>query len=144
MIGAIGVDLIEIARIARLWQRSGDRFLHRVYTAAELAYCLHQHAPAAALAARFCAKEAVAKCLGTGIGDGVTWRSIEVVRDPAGPVSVRLHGRALCVAAQRGLQTFHLSLSHDEQRAIAFAVASRGSEPPLPPPVDASAAIPRA
>jgi holo-[acyl-carrier protein] synthase len=124
MIVAVGVDTIAIARIAALWQRSGARFLHRVFTADELAYCLGRAQPAAALAARFAAKEAVMKCLGTGWAQGVGFRQIDVRRLATGAVAVALSGAAAAHAARRGIATVHLSLSHSETDAVAFAVAA--------------------
>ncbi|CAI8043040.1 Holo-[acyl-carrier-protein] synthase [Geodia barretti] len=107
-----GVDLIEIERVAGVLERHGERFLRRVFTPGEIAYCRGR---APNLAARFAAKEAVMKSLGTGFR-GVGWRDVEVVRAPSGAPSPRLHGRALRIA---------ISLSHSRGFAVAFAVASR-------------------
>lgn len=123
MIVAVGVDLLEIARIERLWHRAGARFLTRVFTTGERDYCLGSGRPAASLTARFCAKEAVMKCLRTGWTGGVTFRSIEVVRDRRGGVALALHDQAAAFAAQAGVRRLHLSLSHNEHSAIAFVVA---------------------
>lgn len=123
MIVGVGVDQIEIERIARLCREGGARFLARVYTAAERDYCLGQQDPAPSFAARFCAKEAVMKCLGTGWTQGVTFASIEVRRNPGGAVEVHLEGVAAETARRLGIRRVHLSLSHDGTRAIAFAVA---------------------
>lgn len=123
MIVAIGVDLVEIPRIAALWQKSGEAFLDRIYTAAERTYCLGRSHPEQALAARFAAKEAVMKCLGTGWGQGVQFNNIEVVRQPSGAVAVDLHGRAAVVAEDRGIRRVLLTLSHTDGLAQAFAVA---------------------
>lgn len=123
MIVAIGVDSIAIARIEALWQRSGERFLCRVFTADECSYCLSRHRPAESFAARFAAKEAVMKCLGTGWANGVGFRQIEVVRETDGPVAVQLHGAAAARAAVRGIRRIHLSLTHTGEHATAFAVA---------------------
>lgn len=123
MIVAIGVDVLEIARIARLLRTMGPRFLDRVYTPLEQGYCASLQAPAPSLAARFCAKEAVMKCLRTGWTRGVRFRDIEVCRDAHGAVAVRLHGQAAGVAAARGIRRIHLSLSHHGTHALAFAVA---------------------
>jgi holo-[acyl-carrier protein] synthase len=123
----IGTDLESIARIEGLWQRAGTRFLQRIYTAAEVEYCLSLAAPAPSLAARFCAKEAVMKCLGSGWADGVRFCDIEVVRAASGAVAVVLHGRAAERAAARGIARVHLSLSHGDGQALAFAVAEGGS-----------------
>jgi holo-[acyl-carrier protein] synthase len=118
MTGAVGVDLIEVGRVARAVERHGARFLERVFTDAELAYC-GRHV--AKLAARFAAKEAVAKALGTGIG-AVAWREIEVVRDVAGRPGLALHGKAARLTRERGLGRPLLSLSHTREHAIAFVV----------------------
>ncbi|HLU38141.1 MAG TPA: holo-ACP synthase [Planctomycetota bacterium] len=124
---AVGVDLVDLDRIERLLDAEGDRFLARVFTAAEREYCMARARPVPSLAARFAAKEAVMKCLGTGFGEGVGFAQIEVVRSPRGEPSVALHGRAAAVAAERGIAGFRLSLSHGDRQAIAFAVALAAS-----------------
>jgi holo-[acyl-carrier protein] synthase len=123
MIVAVGTDAVAIARIARLWQRSGDRFLQRVYTAREADYCRSRAQPAESLAARFAAKEATLKCLGTGWAAGLGFVQIEVVRDVAGAVRLVLHGAAAARAQALGIRRFHLSLTHTDATAIAFVVA---------------------
>lgn len=125
MIVSIGVDSIAIQRIDDLWQRSGDRFLARVFTERERDYCLGKHHPAESFAARFCAKEAIMKCLGTGWSLGIAFHQIEVVRDERGAVGVQLHGFAAELAQQRGIQRIHLSLTHTGEQATAFAIAER-------------------
>lgn len=119
---ASGIDLIEVNRIELAIARYGERFLGRVFTGSELAYCRgrpHQ------LAARFAAKEAVSKALGTGIQhrDGVAWQEIQIVSDDQGKPAVQLTGRAARRAEQIGLSTFSLSLSHTREHAIALVVA---------------------
>jgi holo-[acyl-carrier protein] synthase len=116
---AVGVDIVEIARIEKTLSRYGERFLHRVYTAGELEYC--QGMPSR-LAARWAAKEAVAKALGTGMGD-VCWREIEVTGDERGAPRIRLHGRASAQAVRIGIRRLALSISHSRQYAVALAVA---------------------
>lgn len=123
MIVGIGSDLVAIDRIAALWQRRGDAFLGRVFTAAERSYCLGLAAPAASLAARFGAKEAVMKCLGTGWTDGIRFVDIEVVRNGNGAVGIQLHGKAATHAAARQIGRIHLTLSHDAGHAMAVAIA---------------------
>ena len=103
MIVGSGIDLVEIARIQHTVERYGQRFLDRVYTPAEQAYCLRKRNSAESLAARFAAKEAGAKALGTGITRGVNWLEIEVVREPGGRPALRFHGRAALVAASLGV-----------------------------------------
>ncbi len=117
---SVGVDLIETERIARALERWGDRFLEYVYTPAEVEYC-RNHIPE--LAARFAAKEALSKALGTGLR-GVRWREMEVLPDRRGKPLVRLHGRARQRAEELGLDEFAISLSHSRRYAIAFVVAS--------------------
>jgi holo-[acyl-carrier protein] synthase len=121
---SVGVDIVEIDRIARTLARFGERFLRRVYTEAEVAYCRGRPAR---LAARFAAKEAVAKALGVGIfwHEGVTWRDVEVTRDHRGKPGVRLHGSALERAQQEGLTQWALSLSHSREYAVAMVVATK-------------------
>lgn len=122
MILRTGVDTIELARIVQAVDAHGDRFLDRLFTPAERAYC---HGRTPSLAARFAAKEAVAKALGTGIWrQGVVWTDIETLSDPeTGAPVLHLHGAAAALAAAQGLTVWSLSLSHDRERAIAFVVA---------------------
>jgi holo-[acyl-carrier protein] synthase len=117
---ATGVDIIEIERVARAGARHGARFNNRFFTPQELAYCQGR---ADRLAGRFAAKEAVAKALGTGIGD-VRWTDIEVVCDERGGPHLVLHNEAASLAAARGLKEWAISLSHTTTHAIAFAVAT--------------------
>jgi holo-[acyl-carrier protein] synthase len=117
-----GIDLIEVNRIEIAIARYGERFLGRVFTHSELAYCRgrpHQ------LAARFAAKEAVSKALGTGIQhrDGVAWQEIQIVSDDHGKPAVQLTGKAARRAERIGLSSFSLSLSHTREHAIALVVA---------------------
>jgi holo-[acyl-carrier protein] synthase len=112
--------MIDVDRIARAAERYGDRFYARFFTEAEMERC--GHAPHR-LAARFAAKEAVAKALGTGIGE-VRWVEIEVDSDPRGRPLLRLHGAAAHLAATMGLTTWEISLSHTQTHAIAFVVAT--------------------
>ncbi|MGD2165462.1 MAG: holo-ACP synthase [Anaerolineae bacterium] len=121
---ASGVDLIEIARVERLVERYGDRFLHRVFTQLEIAYSRRRPAE---LAARFAAKEAVSKALGVGMRmmapAGILWREAEIVGDHRGKPLIRLHGRAAERATELGLSDWSVSLSHTDRLAIAFVVA---------------------
>lgn len=117
-----GVDLIELERIGQVIQRYGRRFLERVFTAQELAEVGES---TASLAARFAAKEAVAKALGTGIGD-VGWQEIEVLRGPARQPKLHLSGRAAVLADQLELDLWSLSLTHNQSHAIALVVAIGG------------------
>ena len=123
LIVAAGTDLVEIPRIQDLLRRRGPRFLERVYRPAERDYCMSRPRPAESLAARFAAKEAVMKCLGTGWSDGVGFCDVEVTRNAAGAVGVALHGKAAARSARLGISRMHLSLSHTGDLALAFVVA---------------------
>lgn len=122
MIVGSGIDIAEIGRIRKSVERYGERFLNRVYTAAEQAYCLRKRNAAESLAARFAAKEAGAKALGTGISFGVNWLEIEVVREPSGRPTLRFHGRALEIASHLGVKHAALSLTHTGELAMASVV----------------------
>lgn len=115
---AIGVDIIEIERIATSIDRFGDRYLQRVYTPRELAYC---NGRTTSLAARWAAKEATAKALGTGIGE-VGWQEIEVINADNGRPALELHGKAVDLARHLGISEFAVSLSHTKDYAVAFVV----------------------
>lgn len=121
MIVGIGIDLVEVARIAELAQRHGRR-LERLFTAQEVAYCQGRGRPAEAFAARFAAKEAFFKALGTGWGAGGDWTEVEVLRSEAGAPALRLSGRAAAAAAERGVARVHLSLTHTDETAAAMVV----------------------
>ena len=116
---ATGVDLIEVERVARSIDRFGERFLNRVFTPQERA-TLGDNPPR--LAARFAAKEAVAKALGTGIGD-IGWREIEIRTGERGRPLLTLHGNAARLAAELGLREWDISLTHTADMAAAVAVA---------------------
>jgi holo-[acyl-carrier protein] synthase len=122
MIVGTGIDLTEIARIQQSLDRFGQRFLDRVYTPAEQAYCLRKRKAAESLAARFAAKEAAAKALGTGISHGVNWLEIEVVREPSGRPTLAFHGRAAEIAARLGVSHASLSLTHTNDLAMASVI----------------------
>jgi holo-[acyl-carrier protein] synthase len=113
----VGVDIIEIDRIRRAISRSQDSFLNRIYTPAELVYTRN----VSSLAARFAAKEAVMKALGTGTR-GVGWKDIEILTNADGAPLVRLYGRALQKSTELGLTGFQVSLSHSRKYAIAFVI----------------------
>jgi len=117
-----GVDLIEVGRIAESMERFGERFLRRVYTAREIAYCSGRRSAAESFAARFAAKEAGAKALGTGMSFGVAWTQIEVARSSTGRPMLELSGAALRHAERLGVCAISLSLSHTDALAIAMVV----------------------
>jgi holo-[acyl-carrier protein] synthase len=124
MIVAIGTDAVEVERIRRAVDHPqwGERFRLRVFTDGEIAYCLKRARYAESFAARFAAKEAVMKALGTGYGRGVWWRDIEVVRTSGRP-QVVLHGGALARAHTIAATRWHLSLTHTAGQALAHVVA---------------------
>src|ERR1017187_577481 len=117
MIIGSGIDLAEIGRIQQSMERYGGRFLGRVYTAAEQAYCLSKRKSAESFAARFAAKEAAAKALGTGISHGVSWLEIEVVRETSGRPNLHFRGRAAEFAARLGARRAALSMTHTAELA---------------------------
>lgn len=117
----IGIDIEEIARVDELVARYGDRFIGRIFTDGEAGYCLRRRAPAQHLAARFSAKEAAMKALGTGRAQGVLWRDVEVVRD-GGPPQLRLHGGARRRFESLGATGTLLTMTHSRQLAIAQVV----------------------
>jgi holo-[acyl-carrier protein] synthase len=125
MIVGSGIDLVEIARIQQSVQRFGQRFLNRVYTAAEQGYCLRKRNSAESLAARFAAKEAGAKALGTGISRGVSWLEIEVVREPSGRPTIQFHGRAAEIAQTMGVAHVALSITHTATLSMASVVVEK-------------------
>lgn len=119
-----GVDMIEVERIVDAILRYGDRFFERFFTRQEL---IDANGRATALAARFAAKEAVAKALGTGIGE-VGWREIEILAGERREPRLRLHGDARRVSEALGLEHWSISLSHTHEHAVAVAVALSGSD----------------
>jgi holo-[acyl-carrier protein] synthase len=116
---ATGVDLIEIARIEEVIARHGKHYLERIFTPAELEYCGKR---LESLAGRFAAKEAVAKALGSGIGD-VSWKEIEILGDEQRAPTLALHGAAQSKAQELGLTNWSLSISHSQSHSVAFVVA---------------------
>jgi holo-[acyl-carrier protein] synthase len=121
---AVGVDIIELERVAAAVERHGQRFIDRVFTPVEAAICRGRPAE---LAGRFAAKEAVMKALGTG-ARGVAWREIEVLLNRRGKPLVYLHGRARQRAEKIGLNGLDVSMSHSREYAVAFVVASANSQ----------------
>jgi holo-[acyl-carrier protein] synthase len=119
MLVGTGIDLVEVERIAHSIERFGDRFLRRVFTDAEIAYCRAKATFAESFAARFAAKEAGAKALGTGIQYGVSWKELEVRRLPGQRPTLHLSGRARTIAGQLGVQHVSLSLTHTKTLAMA-------------------------
>jgi len=119
MLVGTGIDLADVPRIQKSITRFGDRFLDRIFTPREKAYCLRKRNAAESFAARFAAKEAAAKALGTGISFGVNWLEIEVTREPSGRPGLAFHGRAAQIAESLGVTNAALSLTHTEGIAMA-------------------------
>jgi holo-[acyl-carrier protein] synthase len=118
----IGVDVIECSRIQRSIERFGDRFLHRVFTDGEIEYSMSMKFPERHLAARFAGKEAVAKAFGTGIGKAMGWRNIDIRKKESGEPFLVFSGPAEIFAAERGVTSALITLSHTENYAVACAV----------------------
>jgi holo-[acyl-carrier protein] synthase len=114
----LGFDATDIPRVRRMVDEYGDRFLQRVFTAGELAYCTRRRDPVPHLAGRFAAKEAAMKALGTGHTQGVIWKDVEVVRR-AGPPTLVLHGGAARRAAAMRVASSLLTITHSEALAMA-------------------------
>ncbi len=122
MIVGVGIDLVETARMARVVEEHGDRLLERVFTPSERADCAARVDRVQALAARFAAKEACLKALGTGWARGLSFRQVEVVRDEAGRPSLHLAGPAAGRAQEMGVRRIHVSLTHQKGAAAAVVV----------------------
>ncbi len=122
MIVGTGIDITEVPRIAASIEKFGRRFLRRVYTDGEMRYCDSKANRMERYAARFAAKEAAMKALGTGWNHGVRWRDVEVARQPGGRPTIAFHGRAAEFAAKLGAKNVALSLSHTAEQAIAQVI----------------------
>ncbi|HTM14503.1 MAG TPA: holo-ACP synthase [Bryobacteraceae bacterium] len=122
MILGSGVDLCEVPRIEAAVARYGSRFLERIFTAREIAYADRKANRFERYAARFAAKEAGMKALGTGWHGGIAWRDFEVVNLPSGRPTLNFHGRAAEVAAKLGVRHVALSLTHTKEQALAMVI----------------------
>ena len=122
MIVGSGIDIAEVPRIRHSIERFGDRFLNRIFTAGEISYCDSKANREERYAARFAAKEAAMKALGTGWSRGVRWRDCEVVRLPGGRPTMKFHGKAAEFALKLGSKNVALSLSHTAEQAIAQVI----------------------
>jgi holo-[acyl-carrier protein] synthase len=118
----IGVDLVECARIQHSLDRFGEKFLHRVFTEGEIKYSMSMKFPARHLAARFAGKEAVAKAFGTGIGKAMGWRNIDIRKKSSGEPFLVFTGPAQDLAANRGVTSALITLSHTDHHAVACVV----------------------
>ena len=122
MIVGTGIDIIEVPRVAAAVERFGERFLNRIFTEREIAYCHSKQNAMERFAARFAAKEAGFKAIGTGWRYGVAWRDVEVGREPGGRPTICFHGEAAQFAARLGVRRASLSLSHTAEQAIAHVI----------------------
>lgn len=127
MIVGLGTDIIEITRIGQMIERHGELFLQRVYTESEIRYCQQRKECMQHYAARWAAKEAVMKTLGTGFAKGIGWQDVEVVNLKNGQPEIRLSGGAKEFAAQRGIDQILITISHCRAYATATAVALQHS-----------------
>jgi len=119
-----GIDLVDNRRIADLIQKHGERFLARIFTSTERAYAdSSKKRNIEHYAARFAAKEATLKAIGTGWRNGIAWTDIEIVREPSGKPNIILTGKAAEIAHQQGISAWQISISHTETHAIASVIA---------------------
>ena len=126
MIYGIGVDLVKVARIEGVLARYGDRFLSRVFTEREIAFCRGKPWAAAGFAMRFAAKEAFSKALGVGLRKGgIRWREVEVIPNPMGKPEIYLSGRAATLCEAAGIENIHLSLTDEAAHALAVVILER-------------------
>jgi holo-[acyl-carrier protein] synthase len=122
MIVGLGLDISEIDRIEAAIKRHGAPFIERLFTPAEVAYCESHKGKYERYAARFAAKEAAMKALGTGWSRGVRWRDIEVTREPSGKPTLRLAGVAAEIARRMGVKNISLSITHSGNLALAEVI----------------------
>ena len=122
MILGTGIDIVEVPRIAQSIERFQTRFLERVFTPAEIRYCASKANAVERYAARFAAKEAAMKAIGTGLRGGITWKDFEVGREPGGRPTMLWHGKAAQVAERLGMRRSHLSVSHTAEHAVAYVI----------------------
>ena len=128
MIYGIGVDLVDIERIARVLERWKERFIQRVFTPEEAETCLKRAKPASPFALRFAAKEAFSKALGLGMRQGVRWKDVEVFHHPGGKPGLRILGRSLEICRKNNITGYHVSLSDDGEYGVAMVVLEKDNE----------------
>jgi holo-[acyl-carrier protein] synthase len=119
MVNSLGIDVVEVKRVKILMEKWGDRFLHRVFTPLEIAHCNSKKTPEQSLAARFAAKEAILKAIGTGLSQGISWTSMEIVSDKNGAPIAKLGKR---IKDKIGDKKILISMSHTKEYAIAQAI----------------------
>ena len=122
MIIGIGIDIVSVSRIKDAEKRWGRRFLDRVFTEREIKYAMLHKSPHSRLAARFAAKEAITKAMGTGFTGGITWKDIEALNKDSGRPEIILHGKVREIAESMEVRRIHLSISHDGDYAVAQVV----------------------
>lgn len=125
MIIAHGIDLVDVPRIREMLERHGQHFLDRCFTEAEQAYCQNDKRAAEHFAGRFAAKEAILKVLGTGWRGQIAWTDMEILPDPQGKPILTLRGGCARIAADLGIDRWHISISHIETHAMASAIGER-------------------
>lgn len=125
MIFGTGVDIIKIKRIETVINKWGDRFIDRVFTPDEKAFCLKRIRPYQAFALRFAAKEAFSKALGTGMKSGVFWRDIEVYHLKSGKPCLKVYGTSLSMCEKEGIRGYHVSLSDEDEYGIAMVILEK-------------------
>ncbi|MCK4385327.1 MAG: holo-ACP synthase [candidate division Zixibacteria bacterium] len=119
MVDSLGIDIVEVKRVKKLMEKWGDRFLHRVFTPWEIAYCKSKSFPEQSFAARFAAKEAILKTIGTGLSGGIRWTSMEIVNDKNGRPGVKLGKRIKDKIKNKRIL---ISMSHTKEYAVAQAI----------------------
>lgn len=127
MIVGIGTDIVAIGRIERILEKN-PAFIRKVFSDSEIAHCEKKARKAESYAARFAAKEALMKALGTGWAESISWQEIQVAVDASGKPYLDLSGVALKLAQQKGAERWHLSLSHEREYATAFVVLEAGAK----------------
>ncbi len=125
MVIGIGTDIVDVERIAGLWQRQGQRFAERLLSSAELVELSDKAYPERFLAKRWAAKEAISKALGTGISQGVSFSDMTIGHTELGQPTVVLEGGALRHAQKLGIESWHLSISDEKNHAVAFVIAEQ-------------------
>jgi len=125
MIFGTGIDIVDISRFERFLREGNESLFRRVFTSGEIEYCGSKKKSAQHYASRFAAKEAFFKACGLGLRDGMSWKDVEVVRDPLGKPVLELHGRAGEIFREMGLKRSHTALSHDGSYAVAMVVLER-------------------
>ncbi len=125
MIFGTGIDIVRIERIEKVIKKWGDRFMDRVFTPDEKAFCLKRLRPYPAFALRFAAKEAFSKALGTGMKKGIFWRDIEVFHFKSGKPGLNVYGKSLLLSKKEKIKSFHVSLSDEDEYGIAIVILEK-------------------